>query len=104
MMRRRMLTVAAALAIMISTLATAAGEVTFGYQFTPGKSEKYRLKISTDMEMTGMQASQLANMAVTVACGSRKGDAYAMAPAFDKGEAAHTNGRNTAPDPNTQKM
>ena len=101
---RRMLTLAAVLAIAMTTLATAAGEVTFGYQFTPGKSEKYRLKISTDMVMTGMQASQLANMAVTVACVSKKGDAYAMTLTFDKVEASNTIAGNTATDPNAMMM
>jgi hypothetical protein len=103
-MMRRMLTIAAVLAIIISTLVTAAGNVTFGYQFTPGKSEKYRLKINTDMEMTGMAASQVANMEVTVACVSKKADAYAMTLTFDKVDASNTIGGNTATDPNAMKM
>jgi hypothetical protein len=103
-MMRRMLTVAAALAIMLTTLATAAKDVTFGYQFTPKKSEQYRLKINTDMQMTGMQASQVANMMVTVACLSKKGDAYAMTLTFDKVDASNTIGGSTAIDPNAMKM
>jgi hypothetical protein len=99
-----MLIVVAAMAIMISTLATAAKDVTFGYQFTPGKSEKYRLKINTDMEMTGMAASQIADMAVTVACVSKKADAFAMTLTFDKVDASNTIGGNTATDPNAMKM
>jgi hypothetical protein len=99
-----MLTAAAVLAIVMTTLATAAKDVPFGYQFTPGKAEKYRLKINTAMEMTGMQASQVATMDVTVACAAKKSDAYAMTLTFDKVEASNTIGGNTAIDPNAMKM
>jgi hypothetical protein len=99
-----MLTAAAVLAVAVTTLASAAGEVTFGYVFTPGKAEKYRLKINTDMEMTGLQASQVASMDVTVACVSKKADAYAMTLTFDKVDASNTIGGNTATDPNAMKM
>ena len=82
-MIRKLLTTAVVLTAM-TTIATAAGEVTFAYKFEPGKAQKYHLKINTDMKMMGMDAGQVADMTVTVACGSKKGDAYAMTLTFDK--------------------
>src|SRR5436190_21888970 len=100
---RRMLAAAIAVTTM-TTLASAAGDVAFVYKFEPGKSQKYRLQINTDMEMTGMQASQVADMMVTVACVSRKADAYAMTLTFDKVDASNTIGGNMATDPTAIKM
>lgn len=103
-MMRRMLTVAAVLAIAMTTLATAAKDVSFGYHFTPGKAAKYRLKINTAMEMTGMAASQVATMEATETCVAQKGDAYAMSLTFDKVEASNTIGGTTTADPNAMQM
>jgi len=100
---RRMLAAAIAVTTM-TTLATAAGDVAFVYKFEPGKSQKYRLQINTEMEMTGMQASQVADMMVTVACVSKKADAYAMTLTFDKVDASNTIGGNMTADPTAIKM
>jgi hypothetical protein len=102
-MMRKVLT-AAALATAMTTLATAAGEVTFAYKFEPGKSDKYRLKINVDMEMMGMQASQMADMTVTVACTAKKGEGYAMTLTFDKVDASNNMSGNMTADPTAVKM
>jgi len=103
-MIRKMLTTAVLVVAALTTLANAAGEVTFGYNFEPGRSEKYRLKINTDMEMTGMTASLVADMSVTVACVSKKGDAFAMTLTFDKVDASNKIGDNMTTDPNAIRM
>lgn len=102
-MIRKLLTTAVVLTAM-TTIATAAGEVTFAYKFEPGKAQKYHLKINTDMKMMGMDAGQVADMTVTVACGSKKGDAYAMTLTFDKVDATNTIAGNVQPDPSSANM
>ncbi len=102
MIRRSVTT--AVLVAAFCTIASAAGEVTFGYKFTPGTKEKYQLKINTEMEMTGMQASQIADMTVTVTCVSKQGDAYAMTLTFDKVDASNKLGDSMQADPSAVKM
>jgi hypothetical protein len=92
------------LVVGLTGIASAAGDVTFGYKFEPGSTQKYRLKINTEMEMTGMQASQVADMMVTVTCASAKGDAYAMNLVFDKVDASNVIGGNMQADPTAPKM
>lgn len=102
-MIRKMMIAAVVLAVLTG-IASAAGDVTFAYRFEQGKSEKYHLKISTDMAMTAMQAGQVADMMVTVACVSKKTDTYAMTLTFDKVDASNTIGGNTQADPSAIKM
>lgn len=102
-MIRKLVTTAVLLTAM-TTIATAAGEVHFAYKFQPGKSEKYHLKIDTAMKMMGMDASQLAEMEVTVTCGSKKGESYAMTLTFDKVDAKNTIAGNVQPDPSSANM
>lgn len=103
-MMRRILTTAVALALTMTTFATAAGEVTFRYQFAPGKSEKFRLKIDTDVKMQGMTVSQLADMTVTVTCLSKKDESYAMKVTFDRVDATSKIGDSPQASPIAMAM
>jgi hypothetical protein len=89
---------------LLSGVASAAGEVMFTYKFEPGAAQHYRLKINTEMEMSGMEASQVADMTVTVTCGSAKKDTYAMTLRFDKAEASNVIAGNMQADPLAAQM
>jgi len=103
-MMRKVCLVTMMTCLSLAGLASAAKDVTFGYRFEPGKAQKYQLKMNTEMEMTGMEASQVADMQVTVTCASAKGDAYTMNLVFDKVEASNVIGGNMQADPTAAQM
>ncbi|HET6348556.1 MAG TPA: hypothetical protein VFH88_05670 [Candidatus Krumholzibacteria bacterium] len=90
--------------MMVAGVAGAAGDVNFGYKFKVGGAEKYHLLINTEMEMTGMKASQIADMTVTVTCVSSKPGAYAMNMTFDNVETTNTISGSSQPDPSAEQM
>lgn len=102
-MMRRMLFMAVMLAAMIGT-AAAAGDVLFGYKFEPGKAQRYRLKLNTQMEMSGMAVSQVADMTVNVTCSSHDKGAYTMNLVFEKVDASNVLAGTTTTDPNAAGM
>ena len=81
-MMRRMLFTGIVLACLAGS--AAAADVMFGYKFTPGKSERYRLKLNTEVTTAGMDVSQKADMTVKVTCSSGAKGSYAMSLLFEK--------------------
>lgn len=100
----RKLWVAGVFIVVMVGIATAAGDVMFSYKFKPGATEKYRLKINTEMEMSGMGMSQIADMTVTVTCQSVAEGMHDMTLTFDKVETSNVIGGNMQADPSAAKM
>jgi hypothetical protein len=81
-----------------------AGDMVFAHKFEPGKSQRYRLKLNTEMAMTGMEASQTADMTIKVTCSSADRGKYTMTVLFEKVEASNTIAGNQQADPSAAQM
>jgi hypothetical protein len=101
-MMRRVLSAGVALALLAGT--AVAGDVMFGYKFEQGKSQRYHLKLNTEMKMTGMEASQTADMTVNVTCSSADKGKYTMSVLFEKVQASNMIAGNLNEDPSAAKM
>jgi len=102
MMRR--VWIAAVMLVVLMGTAGAAGEVMFAYKFEPGKAQRYRLKLDTRMEMSGMEVSQMADMTVAVTCASHDKGVYTMNLVFEKVDASNVLAGNKSTDPNAAGM
>ena len=81
-----------------------AGDMMFAHKFEQGKSQRYRLKLNTEMEMTGMEASQTADMTVKVTCSAADKGKYTMTVLFEKVEASNMIAGNLQEDPSAAQM
>lgn len=101
MMRRMLLT-----GIMLACVAgnAAAADVMFGYKFAPGQTERYRLKLNTEVTTAGMDVSQKADMTVKVTCASAAKGSYAMSLVFEKVDATNTVAGTPQADPTASRM
>ena len=90
--------------VVLMGTAGAAGEVMFAYKFEPGKAQRYRLKLNTQMALSGMEVSQVADMTVAVTCASHDKGVYTMNLVFEKVDASNVLAGNKTPDPNAAGM
>jgi hypothetical protein len=90
--------------VLLAGFASAAGEVMFVYKLEAGSSQRYRLKLNTEMEMMAMEMSQMADLSVTVACVAVDKDMHTMNMVFDKVEASNMIAGNMQPDASAAKM
>jgi hypothetical protein len=101
-MMRRMWCVGLLLVCMAGT--AVAGDMMFAHKFEQGKSQRYRLQLNTEMEMTGMEASQTADMTVKVTCSAKAKDKYTMTVLFEKVTASNMIAGNLQEDPSAAQM
>lgn len=101
-MMRRLLCVGI---LLVSLAGTAvAGDVKFAHKFEPGKSQRYHLKLNTEMKMMGMEASQTADMTVKVTCSAADKGKYTMTVLFEKVQASNLIAGNVQEDPSAAQM
>lgn len=86
-------------AIAVATAPAFAQEVTFGYKFEPGSSERHRVKLNQEVTMGQMALSNFADFEVTLKCLSGAEGKYAMQMTFDKADVSTTMFGNTSANP-----
>jgi hypothetical protein len=92
--------------IVLACLAgsVSAADVKFGYKFAPGASERYHLKLVTEVTTAGMDVSQNADMTVKVTCASADKGSYAMSLVFEKVTASNVIAGTPQADPTASQM
>jgi hypothetical protein len=85
--------------VVLAAVAAFAQEVTFAYQFAPGTSERYRIKLNQEADFAGFAMSNLADMEVTVKCVTAVQDKFQMNMTFDKADISTTMAGNTSANP-----
>jgi hypothetical protein len=96
-----------AVAVFIVALAAAsaaAQEVTFAYQFAPGSSERYRIKLNQDVAMGAFEMKNLADMEATVKCVSAAENSFVMNMTFDKADIATSMMGNMSANPMGEEL
>jgi hypothetical protein len=97
-------TLLAGLLLACAAGSSAAGGVMFGYNFQQGASERYRMKLNTDIEMSGMEMSQMSEMTVKVTCDASDRGKHTMSMVFEKVDASAVMGGNMQTDPSAAEM